>query len=76
MHHFEQLFVKQDWVTLLEFLLRLVELRQEAVGQDANNSDVTVRCDGGRLFLHRNILMSRSEYLKASQSNVSGTWTC
>ncbi|CAJ1423813.1 unnamed protein product, partial [Effrenium voratum] len=28
-------------------------------------SDVTVRCDGGCLFLHRNILMARSEYFKA-----------
>ena len=26
---------------------------------------MTVRCDGGSLFLHRNILMSRSEYFKA-----------
>jgi len=28
-------------------------------------SDVTVRCDGGQLFLHRNILMSRSDYFRA-----------
>jgi len=28
-------------------------------------SDVTVRCDGGSLFLHRNILMARSEYFRA-----------
>lgn len=41
-------------------------------------SDVTVRCDGGSLFLHRNILMSRSEYFKAmfqaetSEADVRG----
>merc|ERR1711977_633792 len=28
-------------------------------------SDVTIRCDGGNLFLHRNILMARSEYYRA-----------
>ena len=28
-------------------------------------SDVTLRCDGGSLFLHRNILMARSEYFRA-----------
>jgi len=28
-------------------------------------SDVTVRCDGGSLFLHRNILMARSDYFRA-----------
>lgn len=28
-------------------------------------SDVTVRCDGGALYLHRNILMARCDYFRA-----------
>jgi hypothetical protein len=28
-------------------------------------SDCTVHCDGGKLFLHRNILMARSDYFRA-----------
>jgi len=36
-------------------------------------ADVTVRCDGGALFLHRSILMARSEYFRAMfQGGVGG----
>lgn len=35
-------------------------------------SDVTLRCDGGSLFLHRNILMARSDYFRAMFQGESG----
>eukprot|EP00931_Biecheleriopsis_adriatica_P006890 TRINITY_DN108233_c0_g1_i1.p1 TRINITY_DN108233_c0_g1~~TRINITY_DN108233_c0_g1_i1.p1 ORF type:complete len:2373 (-),score=512.75 TRINITY_DN108233_c0_g1_i1:255-7373(-) len=34
-------------------------------------ADVTVRCDGGNLFLHRNILMARSDYFRAMFQGAS-----
>ncbi|OLP86936.1 Dicarboxylate transporter 2.1, chloroplastic [Symbiodinium microadriaticum] len=48
-----------------------LELPQESQGgTETENgaesfSDVTLRCDGGSLFLHRNILMARSDYFRA-----------
>ncbi|CAE8675701.1 unnamed protein product, partial [Polarella glacialis] len=35
-------------------------------------ADVTVRCDGGNLFLHRNILMARSDYFRAMFQGAGG----
>jgi len=35
-------------------------------------SDVTLRCDCGSLFLHRNILMARSDYFRAMFQGGSG----
>jgi len=35
-------------------------------------ADVTVRCDGGSLFLHRSILMARSEYFRAMFQGGAG----
>merc|ERR1712060_947618 len=35
-------------------------------------ADVTVRCEGGNLFLHRSILMARSEYFRAMLQGGAG----